>query len=61
MPKHDLPAGGKVDEQVNPRLKGLPGKVFPFKDEHIKRGRVTVWQMLQDFRARYTPLEQSGD
>ncbi len=57
--RHDLRVSGAVDEQVDPQFKGPLVKVFPFQDDDIKRGQVTVSQMLRDFRDRYTPREGS--
>ena len=57
--RNDLPVGGEVDAQVDPRFRGPFEKVFPFKDEDIKTGKVTVSQMLRGFRDRYTPVEGS--
>ena len=57
--RHDLRVGGAVDEQVDPQFTGPLVKVFPFHDEDITSGKVTVSQMLQSFRARYTPVAGS--
>lgn len=57
--KHDLPVGGKVDEQCDPKFKSPFFKEFPFKDEDIKAGKVTVSEMLKAYRDAYTPAEGS--
>lgn len=57
--RHDLSVGGAVNEQVDPQFKGPLVKVFPFQDEDIKSGKVTVSQMLRGFRDRYTPVAGS--
>ena len=57
--RHDLRVSGAVDEQVDPQFAGPLVKVFPFQDDDIKSGKVTVSQMLRDFRARYTPVAGS--
>jgi hypothetical protein len=56
---HDANAGGPIDEQVEPRLTGSSSDCFPFSDDEIKAGRVTVSQMLADWRAAYTPRANS--
>ena len=63
---NDLPKGGKVDEQCDPRFKGPLPLEFPYKDEDVKTGKVTVSQILKFFREAYTPAEgspllQAGD
>lgn len=56
---HDLPRGGKVDEQVEPKFAGPIPKAFPFTDDDIKAGKVTVSKILAVYRAAYTPAEGS--
>ena len=56
---HDLSAGGPPDAQADPRFKGPPLTEFPFKDDDILAGRVTVSQMLARFREAYTPADGS--
>ena len=57
--RHDLHPGGPVDEQVDPKIKGpLPDK-FPFSDEDVKSGKVTVSQILKFYRDAYTPADGS--
>lgn len=57
--RHDLPVGGAVDEQVGPKFTGpLPDK-FPFSDEDIKAGKVTVSEILKFYRDAYTPVAGS--
>jgi hypothetical protein len=50
--KHDL-------VEVDPKFKGPLPSVFPFEDEDIKAGKVTVSQMLARFREIYAPAEGS--
>ena len=57
--KHDLPVGGDVNAQVDPKFKGPLPKEFPFQDEDIKSGKVTLSQMLAHFRDLYTPAPGS--
>lgn len=56
---HDVPKGGSVDDQVDPKFKGPIPKAFPFETDAIKAGKVTVSQMLAHFRDVYTPAEGS--
>lgn len=53
---HDAHAMGPVDEQVDPGLLGLSGGCFPFSDDDIKAGTVTVSHMLSTWRAAYSPV-----
>jgi hypothetical protein len=50
--KHDL-------VEVDPKFKGPLPSVFPFDDEDIKSGKVTVSQMLARFREIYAPADGS--
>ena len=56
---NDVPKGGAVDEQADPKFKGPIPDRFPFLDEEIKDGRVTVSKMLAQFRELYTPAPGS--
>jgi len=56
---NDVHRGGPRDEQVDPKFTGPLPKVFPFKDEDIKAGRVTVSQILGFFRRAYAPAPGS--
>jgi hypothetical protein len=56
---NDLPRGGKVDEQCDPGFKGPVPEKFPFDDEEIKTGKVTVSQMLNQYRDAFTPARDS--
>jgi hypothetical protein len=57
---HDAPAGGVVDEQVNPGPLGLAGGCFPWSDDDIAGSRVTVSAMLAALRDGYTPAANSA-
>lgn len=57
--KHDIPVGGEKNAQVNPKFVGPIPKRFPFKDEDIRSGKVTVAQILAHYRAAFTPAEGS--
>lgn len=56
---NDAPAGGAVDEQVDPRLQSPRGDCFPWTDDDIKARRVKVSEMLAYFRAAYAPAPGS--
>lgn len=56
---NDVPKGGKVDEQVDPRFKGPIPKRFPFPDADIQARKVTVSKILAFYREAYTPAEGS--
>ena len=52
---NDARPSGPVNEQVDPELAGSTEGCFPWSDEAIKDGTVTVTQMLAAYRAVYTP------
>jgi hypothetical protein len=52
---NDIPRGGKVDEQADPRFKGPVPKQFPFDDDDIKARKVVVSRILAFYRDAYTP------
>jgi len=56
---NDAAKGGEVDQQVAPQFAGPLPTAFPFKDEEIKAGKVTVSQILAFFRKAYTPAAGS--
>ncbi len=55
---NDIPRGGKVDEQANPKFKG-PLKKFPFSDDDIKARKIVVSKILATYRDSYTPAADS--
>jgi hypothetical protein len=57
--RNDVPPGGKVDDQVDPKFQGPIPKRFPFPDEDIQARKVTVSKILAFYRAAYTPAEGS--
>jgi hypothetical protein len=57
--KHDIPVGGEKNAQVDPKFVGPIPKRFPFQDEDIRSGKVTVSQILAHYRAVFTPAEDS--
>src|SRR5262249_4506038 len=40
--RHDVPAGGEKDAQVDPQFQGLLPRAFPFSDEDIRSRKVSV-------------------
>ena len=57
--KHDAPAGGAKDAQVQPKFKGPLPTAFPFTDGDIRARRVTVAKMLAHYRDAYAPADGS--
>lgn len=57
--RNDARPAGPVNEQVDPALAGGAAACFPWSDEDIKAGTVTVSQMLAAYRAVYTPTAGS--
>jgi hypothetical protein len=53
--RHDVPAAGPKDAQVNPKFKGSVPKRFPFSDDGIWSRKITVGTILAFYRAAYTP------
>ncbi len=56
---HDIPRGGKLDEQVDPKFQGPVPKAFPFADEEIKLRKVGLAKILAFYRDAYTPSDGS--
>jgi hypothetical protein len=56
---HDARAGGAVDEQIAPALAAPSNDCFPWADDDITSGRVTVSVMLSTLRAAYSPVRGS--
>jgi hypothetical protein len=60
---HDAPTGGAVDSQVNdPPFATAADKIpvaFPYRDEDIKAGTVTVCQILAFYRTLFAPAAGS--
>jgi len=64
--KHDIPVGGNVDDQADPKLTGPLPTAFPFDNADIVKRVVKVSDILKRYRALYTPaagspLIDSGD
>ena len=57
--RNDVPRGGKIDDQADPRFNGPIPKAFPFADDDIKARKVSVSKMLSFYREAYTPAEGS--
>jgi hypothetical protein len=57
--RHDVPAGGEKDVQVNPKFHGPVPKAFPFSDDDIRARKVTVAQILARYREAYSPADGS--
>ena len=57
--KNDVPRGGKIDQQVDPQFKGPLPEKFPFSDEDILAGKVTVSKILSYYREAYSPAPGS--
>jgi len=56
---NDLTLGGPVDQQVDPRLQGPLLSTYPFNDEDIKAGTVSLSQVLAWYRTVYAPRADS--
>jgi hypothetical protein len=48
-----------MNAQTEPKFSGPLPKKFPFKDEDIRSGKVTVVQILAHYRKAYSPAEGS--
>jgi hypothetical protein len=53
--RHDVPRGGRTDEQADPKFQGPIPEAFPFADDDIDSGKVTVSQILAFYRNAYSP------
>ncbi len=56
---NDVPRGGRADEQADPKFKGPLPEAFPFSDEDILAGKVTVSKILAFYRQAYSPASGS--
>jgi hypothetical protein len=56
---HDVPAKGEKNAQVDPRFAGPIPTKFPFDDDDICAGKVTVRQILSAYRKAYAPATDS--
>src|SRR5262249_29628304 len=57
--RHDVPTGVAKDAQAEPKFSGPVPKKFPFSDDDIRSGKVTMSQILAHYRAAYAPAEGS--
>jgi hypothetical protein len=57
--RNDIPPGGKIDDQADPRFAGPIPKAFPFSDDDIKARKVGVAKILAAYREAYTPAPGS--
>jgi hypothetical protein len=57
--RNDVPKNGKADEQADPKFKGPVPEKFPFTDEEILSGKVTVSKILAFYRDAYRPAADS--
>ncbi|HEX5271341.1 MAG TPA: hypothetical protein VFW33_12670 [Gemmataceae bacterium] len=57
--RNDVPRGGRVDDQADPRFRGPIPKAFPFADDDVRARKVGVSKMLAFYREAYTPAEGS--
>lgn len=57
--RNDIPRGGRIDEQADPRFKGPIPRAFPFSNDDIKARKVGLSKMLAFYREAYTPAEGS--
>jgi hypothetical protein len=56
---YDAHALGPVDEQVDPKLIAEPPLALPFDEAQVVSGKLSVWQVLANLRALYTPSQTS--
>jgi hypothetical protein len=56
---NDIPKGGKIDEQIDPKFKGPIPKSFPFSNDDVKARKVTVSKILAFYRDAYSPAAGS--
>lgn len=57
--RNDIPRGGKIDDQADPKFAGPIPKAFPFSNDDIKARKVGVAKMLAHYRDAYTPAPGS--
>jgi hypothetical protein len=56
---HDAPAKGEKNAQTDPKLAGPIPTKFPYDDDDIAAGKVTVGQILTAYRKAYAPATDS--
>ncbi len=57
--RNDIPRGGRIDDQADPRFQGPIPRAFPYTDEDIRARKVGVAKMLAFYRDAYTPAAGS--
>jgi hypothetical protein len=57
--RNDVPRNGTIDEQADPKFKGPLPEAFPFSDDDVKSGKVTVSKILAFYREAYGPAARS--
>lgn len=57
--RHDVPAGGEKDAQVEPKFRGPVPRRFEVSDDDIAARKVTVRQILAAYRQAYSPADGS--
>jgi hypothetical protein len=57
--RHDVPSGGEKNAQAEPKFHGPLPTRFPFNDDDIRLGKVTIGKMLAVYRAAYMPADGS--
>jgi hypothetical protein len=56
---HDVPVGGAVNASVDPKFRGPLPTGFPFSDEDILKGKVSISEILAYYRYIYSPAPGS--
>src|SRR5262245_35180598 len=57
--RNDIPRGGRMDDQADPRFQGPIPRAFPYADDAIKARKIGVSKMLAFYREAYTPATGS--
>src|SRR5262249_37199588 len=57
--RNDIPRGGRIDDQADPRFKGPIPRALPLAGEGIKARKVGGWKRLAFSREAYTPAAGS--
>ncbi len=57
--RHDVPAGGAKNAQVDSKFQGPLPAGFPFSDDEIRSRKVSVAEILSHYRQAYTPAKGS--
>jgi hypothetical protein len=57
--RHDIPVGGELDAQADPKFQGTLPTRFPFDDAVLRTRQVSVAQILAYYRSAYAPAAGS--